>query len=115
MSSTDGVWLSINDYSRYKSVSISTIRRHIKNNILKHREENGKYFIYVPSTERIKMREEEESLRLKLEIELLRSHVRTLQEENQELRMLVDLYEGKTAPQLPQTPPSPPELPHFYD
>ncbi len=109
MSSTDGVWLSINDYSRYKSVSISTIRRHIKNNILKHREDNGKYFIYVPSTERIKMREEEEALRLKLEIELLRSHVRTLQEENQELRMLVDLYEGKAAPITP------PELPHFYD
>jgi hypothetical protein len=109
MSSTDGVWLSINDYSRYKSVSISTIRRHIKNNILKHREENGKYLIYVPSTERIKMREEEEALRLKLEIELMRSRLRSLQEENHELRMLVDLYEGKSAPL------NPPELPHFYD
>ncbi len=109
MSSTDGVWLSISDYSRYKSVSISTIRRHIKNNILKHREDNGKYLIYVPSTERIKLREEEENLRLKLELELLRSRVRALQEENHELRMLVDLYEGKTAP------PTPPELPHFYD
>jgi cell shape-determining protein MreC len=109
MSSTDGVWLSINDYSRYKSVSISTIRRHIKNNILKHREENGKYFIYVPGAERIKLREEEETLRLKLELELLRSRIRDLQEENQELRMLVDLYEGKS------TPPVPPELPHFYD
>ncbi len=109
MSSTDGVWLSINDYSRYKSVSISTIRRHIKNNILKHREENGKYFIYVPSSERVKMREGEEVLRLKLELELLRGRERTLQEENQELRMLVDLYEGKT------TVMTPPELPHFYD
>ncbi len=109
MSSTDGVWLSINDYSRYKSVSISTIRRHIKNNILKHREENGKYLIYVPSSERVKLREEEETLRLKLELELLRGRVRILQEENHELRMLVDLYEGKNVP------PTPPELPHFYD
>lgn len=109
MSSTDGVWLSINDYSRYKSVSISTIRRHIKNNILKHREENGKYLIYVPSSERVKLREEEETLRLKLELELLRGRVRILQEENHELRMLVDLYEGKAAPSTP------PELPHFYD
>ncbi|MFL5783489.1 MAG: hypothetical protein ACJ76H_02695 [Bacteriovoracaceae bacterium] len=109
MSSTDGVWLSINDYSRYKSVSISTIRRHIKNNILKHREQDGKYFIYVPSSERIKQREEEETLRLKLELELLRGRIRTLQEENHELRMLVDLYEGKNL----QT--NPPELPHFYD
>ncbi len=110
MSSTDGVWLSINDYSRYKSVSISTIRRHIKNNILKHREENGKYFIYVPSSERVKMREGEEVLRLKLELELLRGRQRTLEEENNELRMLVDLYEGKN-----KVTQAPPELPHFYD
>lgn len=107
MSSTDGVWLSINDYSRYKSVSISTIRRHIKNNILKHREENGKYLIYVPSSERVKLREEEETLRLKLELELLRGRVRILQEENHELRMLVDLYEGKSSHATP------PELPKF--
>jgi cell shape-determining protein MreC len=55
------------------------------------------------------MREEEEALRLKLEIELMRSRLRSLQEENHELRMLVDLYEGKSAPL------NPPELPHFYD
>ena len=110
MSSTDGVWLSINDYSRYKSVSISTIRRHIKNNILKYREENGKYLIYVPSSERVKLREEEETLRLKLELELLRGRVRILQEENHELRMLVDLYEGKDASAITATPP---ELPKF--
>ena len=109
MSSTDGVWLSINDYSRYKNVSISTIRRHIKNNILKHREESGKYLIYVPSNERVKLREEEETLRLKLELELMRARIRSLQEENHELRMLVDLYEGKSSSATP------PELPHFYD
>ncbi len=109
MSTTDSVWLSLSDYSRYKSVSISTIRRHIKNNILKHREENGKYFIYVPSSERVKIREEEELLRAKLELELLRGRIRGLQEENHELRMLVDLYEGNNKS------PTPPELPHFYD
>lgn len=106
---TEGVWLSINDYSRYKSVSVSTIRRHIKSNILKHREENGKYLIYVPSNERIKQREEEELLRLRFELELLRGKIRSLQEENHELRMLVDLYEGKTSPVTP------PELPSFHD
>ncbi len=109
MSSTDGVWLSIDDYSRYKSVSTTTTRRHIKNNILKYREENGKYFIYVPSSERVKMREGEEVLRLKLELELLRGRERTLQNENHELRMLVDLYEGN------RVSVNPPELPHFYD
>ena len=109
MTAMEGVWLSINDYSRYKNVSVSTVRRHIKSNILKHRDENGKYLIYVPSNERIKLREEEETLRLKLEVELLRGRIRSLQEENHELRMLVDLYEGKTANAIP------PELPNTYE
>jgi homoserine trans-succinylase len=108
MSTLNGIWLSINDYSRYKDVSISTIRRHIKNNILKHKEENGKYFIYVPSSEKVKLKEEEELLRVKLELELVRTQLRSLQEENNELRMLVNLYESQTQrghvpPELPST------------
>lgn len=104
MTTTEGVWLSISDYSRYKNVSISTIRRHIKSNILKYKEENGKYFIYVPSAERVKVKEEEELLRAKLEIELLKTQMRQLQEENSELKMLVELYEGSQnqPPVLPQ-------------
>ena len=110
MNATEGVWLSINDYSRYKNVSISTIRRHIKNNILKHKEENGKYFIYVPSTEKLRLREEEEILRIKLETELLRSQIRQLREENNELKMLVDLYEGQNM--KPMRVELPPEIPN---
>ena len=93
MTATEGIWLSINDYSRYKNVSISTIRRHIKNNILKYREENGKYFIYVASGSRLKLREEEELLRSQLENEFLKTKIRDLYEENNELKMLVELYE----------------------
>ncbi len=110
MSATEGVWLSINDYTRYKEVSVSTIRRHIKNNILKHKEENGKYFIYVPSSERLRIKEEEEVLKLRLDAELLKSKLKELREENNELRMLVDLYEN----QLTKTElfiELPPELP----
>ncbi len=110
MNAAEGVWLSINDYSRYKNVSISTIRRHIKNNILKHKEENGKYFIYVPSTEKLRLREEEEVLKIKLETELLRSQIRQLREENNELKMLVDLYEGQNS--KPMRIELPPEIPH---
>lgn len=95
MQTTDGVWLSITDYSLYKKVSISTIRRHIKTNILKHKEEYGKYFIYVASSERVKLKSEEEILRIKLEVELLKTQVRHLSEENNELKMLVDLYESR--------------------
>lgn len=94
---TEGIWLSINDYSRYKNVSISTIRRHIKNNILKYREENGKYFIYVASGARLKLREEEELLRSRLENELLKTKIRELSEENNELKMLVELYEKSSS------------------
>lgn len=109
MNTTEGVWLSLNDYSRYKNVSISTIRRHIKNNILKHKEENGKYFIYVVSTEKVRLREEEELLKTKLEVELLRSKIRQLKEENSELKMLVDLYESQSIKAI--RPDSPPEVP----
>jgi homoserine trans-succinylase len=115
MNANEGVWLSINDYSRYKNVSISTIRRHIKNNILKYKEENGKYFIYVPSTEKLRLREEEEFLKVKLEVELLRSQIRQLREENNELKMLVEIYERKDqvksfGSELPELPPELPPL-----
>ncbi|WPU65379.1 hypothetical protein [Peredibacter starrii] len=113
MNASSGVWLSINDYSRYKDVSISTIRRHIKNNILKYKEENGKYFIYVPSTEKLRLREEEEVLKIKLETELLRTQIRQLREENNELRMLVEIYEKQSMNKAsaPAAMELPPELP----
>jgi homoserine trans-succinylase len=114
MNATEGVWLSISDYSRYKNVSVSTIRRHIKNNILKHKEENGKYFIYVPSSDRLKIREDEELLKIRLEAELLRTKLKQLREENNELRMLVEIYEkqgSKVQPVMKDTPPDLPELP----
>lgn len=111
MHTTEGVWLSITDYSLYKKVSISTIRRHIKSNILKHKEEDGKYFIYVAQSDRVKLKEEEEVLRVKLENELLKSQIRQLREENVGLRMLVDLYENK--PAEPMKISEPPELPKF--
>jgi hypothetical protein len=117
MSVTEGVWLSIADYSRYKNVSISTIRRHIKNNILKHKEENGKYFIYVTSSDRIKVREDEEILKIRLEAEILRTKLKQLREENNELKMLVELYEkeGEKLQEVQtkalETPPELPDLP----
>jgi hypothetical protein len=110
MNTNEGVWLSINDYSRFKNVSISTIRRHIKNNILKHKEENGKYFIYFHSSERIQLKEEEELLRVKLELELLRRQLKELSEENGELRMLINLYEK---PKNNWETEQPPELPQY--
>jgi hypothetical protein len=111
MHTTDGVWLSITDYSVYKKVSISTIRRHLKSNILKHKENDGKYFIYVANSDRVKLKEEEEILRSKLECELYKSQIRDLKEENAELRMLVDLYEQNVLSESKLI--GPPELPLF--
>jgi cell shape-determining protein MreC len=111
MNVTEGVWLPINDYSRYKDVSVSTIRRHIKNNILKYKEENGKYLIYVPSTEKLKLREEAGELKLKLELELLRTQIKALKEENNELKMLVDLYEKGSQINSRVFTETPPDLP----
>lgn len=108
---TEGIWLSITDYSRYKNVSISTIRRHIKQNVVKFREENGKYFIYVPSADKVRAREDEEILRIRLELELMRAQVRELQEENNELKMLVNLYESGPVATLD----APPALPAMYE
>ena len=75
---------------------------------MKHKEENGKYFIYVTSSEKLKLRGEEEVLRVKLEAELLRTQIRQLKEENNELKMLVDIYEKAAKPVRSETPP---ELP----
>lgn len=110
MITTDGLWLSITDYSNYKKVSISTIRRHIKTKLLKYREEDGKYLIYVSSAEKVKVSEEEVLLRVKMENELLKSQNRHLREENNELRMLVDVYEKTVAPSKQDHPP---EVPAF--
>ncbi|MEI6093272.1 MAG: hypothetical protein WCQ47_06275 [bacterium] len=38
-------WLQITEYSLRKGISVSTIRRKIKSNTIKHKIENGKYFI----------------------------------------------------------------------
>jgi hypothetical protein len=109
MHTTEGIWLSISDYSVYKKISVSTIRRHIKSNIVQSKEVDGKYFIYISNPEKLKMKEDEEILRLKLEIELLKKQLTDFREQADELKMLVNLYEHKST-QIVLTD-EPPELP----
>jgi hypothetical protein len=92
----DGIWLSILDYANAKKTSISTIRRSIKAGHVKYREENGKYFIW---TKEIKTDIENEKLELaqKLEIEFLKRRNRELQEEIDDLKMLLTVYETQSA------------------
>ncbi len=95
----EGIWLSILDYANVKKVSISTIRRSIKSGHVKHKEENGKYFIW---TREINVQKEE--LAVKLEVEFLKKRNRELEEEINDLKMLLSVYENQhnSLPPLPE-------------
>lgn len=100
-----GNWYSILEYAQVKNVSISTIRRGIKSGRLKHKIEDGKYFIFTTKIlTQAKAQHEEFLLN---ENKLLRERVRKLAQELDEYKMLVDLYENGQMikhPSLPQIP-----------
>lgn len=89
---SQGSWLSILDYAKLKNISISTIRRHIRANKVTHKQIEGKYFIFVDKNDQ-NLASHSEDLRLKLEIELMKMKLQKLEEENNDLKMLVELYE----------------------
>ncbi|MBC7713331.1 MAG: hypothetical protein H7177_08330 [Rhizobacter sp.] len=97
----EGIWLSILDYANVKKTSISTIRRAIKSGHVKYKEENGKYLIW---TKEITVQKEE--LSLKLENEFLKKRNRELEEEVNDLKMLLQVYENSNSfeslPPLPE-------------
>lgn len=99
----NGIWLSILEYASVKKTSISTIRRAIKAGHVKHKEENGKYFIW---TKEIKSEYSNEKIELahKLEMEFLKRQNRELQEEVNDLKMLLSVYENQNNSQLPPLP-----------
>lgn len=81
-------WLSILEYCEYRDKSISTIRRYIKSGNVTSRFNNGKYEILVRNYKKTPLTKEDE-------INQLNKKIRKLQEENQELKMLIDIYEQK--------------------
>ncbi|MGZ3808227.1 MAG: hypothetical protein ACXVCE_09080 [Bacteriovorax sp.] len=99
----DGIWLSILDYASVKKTSISTIRRSIKAGHLKYKEENGKYLIWTREIKNGHSNEKAE-LAQKLEVEFLKRQNRELQEEINDLKMLLAVYESQTNPALPPLP-----------
>jgi hypothetical protein len=99
MANTEGAWLTITDYSALKKVSISTIRRHIKGNVIKWKREEGKYYLWTqsrpiksPASEIM----DEEHLHLKLQIQELKQRLKSAEEELLEAKMLISLYEQKS-------------------
>lgn len=84
-------WMSILEYCDYKGKSISTVRRYIKSNNLIHKQVEGKYYILVKNF-KSKIAKFENSDR---QLEDLNAENKKLKIENQELKMLIDLYEDK--------------------
>jgi hypothetical protein len=105
MAIKEGSWLPILEYSQFKKVSISTVRRHIKSNLVKWKDESGKYFVWTPvDTQEIEERKEGQLLAARLELQRLVRENRMLREELEEARMLIRLYESPVV--------SPPEVPY---
>lgn len=91
----EGKWLSILEYANFKDKSISTVRRYIKANRVKYREENGKYYIWTKNyfNHNPTPKDEREITKLRFELERLNLKLREVQEENEELKMLVNILE----------------------
>lgn len=107
----EGKWLSITDYSAYRNISISTVRRYIKSERVKFKKVDGKYLIHV-SDENYTIRvnkKEREDLALRLELHELKDRIRLLEEENNDLKMLVDIYESRLSSKSSNIPPEIPE------
>lgn len=102
----DGKWLSVLEFAAYKKKSISTVRRYIKANRVKFKEDNGKYYIFVKDYIDPSMSSEGKFLELKLENERLKKEVIELKSEIHEAKMLIELYEqGHMLPKnLPEVP-----------
>ena len=103
----DGIWLTILEYANYREISVSTIRRYIKDNRVKTKKDDGKYLIWVNQENYSKRAgNERELLELKFETQRLADRVKLLEEENNDLKMLVNIYESKPEihEQLPQLP-----------
>ncbi len=132
----DGNWLTLVEYSHVSRISISTLRRMIKKNELKFREENGRYLIESKITHSNSFKEklkstvkktvvkfdaemlqlEKANLTLKFKLKELEGELKKLLEENQELTMLVSIYEEKISELQsprgnPNTKTEPPRLP----
>lgn len=112
----EGKWLTVLEYASFKNKSISTVRRYIRANRVKYKEENGKYFIWTKNYfgEFQTKQEQREIVKLRFEVERLNAELKNIKEENEELKMLINILEQKSGPtQLPDLPELPelPELP----
>ena len=106
----EGKWLSVLEDAAFKKKSISTVRRYIKANRVKHKDENGKYFIWEKNYLNTKSVEERQNTEVLFEIERLKKLNSELKQELADAHMLIKLYENgqmlpkKSAVDLPELP-----------
>lgn len=81
-------WFGVLEFANFEKISVSTVRRRIKANKLKFKMVDGKYLIYseIPKIPINSYNKGSKKLELKL---------KKVIEENNELKMLVRLYEQK--------------------
>jgi hypothetical protein len=98
-----GKWLSVLDYAHYRQISVSTVRRYIKSKTVQSKLIKGKYLIWAQNYY-AKASGSETQI-----VEQLKHKISLLEEENQELRMLISVYENhgrkeKITSDLPELP-----------
>ena len=99
----EGQWYSIIDYARIKNISISTIRRYIKANRVKHKLVDGKYLLFLSGEQYKGPADNQELIKIQLENERLKMRIQKLESELNDLSMLVNIYEEKSD-ELPEIP-----------
>lgn len=88
-------WLTLQEYSIEKGLSISTLRRKIKNNELEYKLENGRYLLKSLS-------ERDSSLSYEEELKQIKENLKNLKNNNKDLLHLVYLLEADKAELLKQ-------------
>ena len=91
------MWVSINEYSQYKNISISTIRRRIRDQKVQYKKDKGKYLLYVNVKDynRAQSKKNQKMDELQLKYQKVEHQYRKLQEENHDLKMLLLWYENQ--------------------
>jgi hypothetical protein len=93
--SATGDWVSLMDYASKKSVSLSTLRRHIKANKVTYKIENGRYLLWDEEV----IAAHSKSTEAQASLEEVQINLQKAQEEIAELKTLIAFYEETSPPQ----------------
>lgn len=89
-------WLTLQEYSNQQSVSISTLRRKIKNHDIEYTLKNGRYLLKVPSETDTNSGEEIKSHYKKI-LEKKEEEIQNLKQDKEDLLHLLSFLEKEKA------------------